>query len=53
MAASVAPLLSGPTDQLQRLMAALAPVLGFGEVPGRVDGAGLVRSLQLQPGAPT
>lgn len=48
--ACAAPMLSGPADQLQRLLAALAPVLGFDEVPGRCDGAGLLRSLQLQPG---
>lgn len=46
----VAPRLTGPADQLQRLMMALAPVLGFEEAPGRADGAGLVRSLQWQPG---
>jgi hypothetical protein len=41
----LAPQLSGPADQLARLMAAL--VLQLGCAP---DGAGLVRSLRLQPG---
>ena len=40
-----APQLSGPADQLARLMAALATQLGCAP-----DGAGLVRSLRLQPG---
>jgi hypothetical protein len=40
-----APQLSGPPDQLARLMAALATQLGCAP-----DGAGLVRSLRLQPG---
>ena len=40
-----APQLSGPADQLARLMAALTSQLGCAP-----DGAGLVRSLHLQPG---
>jgi hypothetical protein len=40
-----APQLSGPADQLARLMAALTTQLGCAP-----DGAGLVRSLRLQPG---
>jgi hypothetical protein len=40
-----APQLSGPADQLARLMAALSAQLGCAP-----DGAGLVRSLRLQPG---
>ena len=44
-AAGQAPQLSGPADQVARLMAALAAALG-----GAPDGAGLVRSLCLQPG---
>ena len=38
-----APLLSGPADQVQRLLAALAPLLG-------ASGDGLVRALHVQPG---
>jgi hypothetical protein len=45
-----APQLSGPADELQRLMAALAPVLGFEGEQGPRTGAGRVRSLQLRPG---
>ena len=44
-AAGQAPQLSGPADQVARLMAALAAALGCAP-----DGAGLVRSLCLQPG---
>ena len=40
-----APQLSGPADQLARLMAALVAQLGCAP-----DGAGMVRSLRLQPG---
>ena len=40
-----APQLSGPADQLARLMAALSAQLGCAP-----DGAGLVRSLRLRPG---
>lgn len=40
-----APQLSGPADQLARLMAALVAALGCAP-----DGAGMVRSLRLQPG---
>lgn len=45
------PRLSGPTEELQRLMAALAPRLGFAETPGA--GAGLVRALAVMPGEVT
>ena len=48
--ASDAPQLSGPADELQRLMAALAPVLGFGGESGPRAAAGLVRALKLLPG---
>lgn len=48
--ASHAPQLSGPADELQRLMAALAPVLGWGDESGPRAGAGLVRALNLLPG---
>lgn len=41
----LAPQFSGPADQVARLMAALAARLGCPP-----DGAGLVRSLRLQPG---
>lgn len=44
-AAGQAPQLSGPADQVARLMAALTTALR-----GAPDGAGLVRSLRLQPG---
>ena len=40
-----APQLSGPADELARLMAALVARLGCA-----ADGVGLVRSLRLQPG---
>jgi len=40
-----APALSGPTDQLARVLAALSQGLGCA-----ADGAGLVRSLSVQPG---
>jgi len=39
-----APEFSGPPEALQRLLAALAPVLGGAQ------GAGLVRALHVQPG---
>jgi hypothetical protein len=46
------PQLSGPPGELARLMAALAPQLGFD--PGTDPlGLGLVRSLQVQPGEVT
>jgi hypothetical protein len=48
--ASEAPQLSGPADELQRLMAALAPVLGFADESGTRAGASLVRALNLLPG---
>ncbi len=41
--AGEAPQLIGPADALQRLLAALAPVLGA------VESTGLVRSLRIQP----
>jgi len=40
------PRLSGPGDELQRLLAGLAPALGFGDG----QGAGIVRALQVLPG---
>jgi hypothetical protein len=48
--ASEAPQLSGPADEVQRLMAALAPVLGFDGESGPRAAAGLVRALKLLPG---
>jgi hypothetical protein len=39
-----APVLVGPADELQRLMTALAPVLGA------LESSGLVRALHVQPG---
>lgn len=48
--AGEAPRLSGPDDELRRLLAALAPVLGFGSASGPRTGAGLVRALLVQPG---
>ena len=48
--ASEAPQLSGPADEVQRLMAALAPALGFDGESGPRAGAGLVRALKLLPG---
>ena len=46
------PQLSGPTDELARLMAALAPRLGFATDVGHAA-AGLVKSLHVQPGEVT
>jgi hypothetical protein len=43
-----APQLSGPTDELRRLLTALAPPMGFAS--DDLKAAGLVRSLQVQPG---
>ena len=40
-----APVLRGPADELQRLLAALGRDLGY-----PADGAGLVRTLRVQPG---
>ena len=45
------PRLVGPTAELQRLMAALAPRLGFEMAPDA--GAGLVRALAVSPGEVT
>lgn len=45
-----APQLNGPPAELQRLMTALAPVLGFGAESGAQAGAGLVRALNVLPG---
>ncbi len=42
--ACAAPELSGPPDELNRLLLALAPVLGGAQ------GSGLVRALHVQPG---
>ncbi len=46
------PQLSGRSDELARLMAALAPRLGFAADAG-LSTAGLVRSLQVLPGEVT
>lgn len=48
--ASEAPRLSGPADELHRLMTALAPVLGFADESGPRAGAGLVQALKVLPG---
>lgn len=48
--ASEAPQFSGPDDEVQRLMAALAPVLGFADESGPRAGAGLVQALNVLPG---
>ena len=50
--AAAPPRLVGPTAELQRLMAALAPCLGFEMAPGAA-GAGLVRALAVLPGEVT
>lgn len=48
--ACAAPRLSGPSAEVQRLMAALAPILSVPD-PGRVSGrASLVRSLTVRDG---
>jgi hypothetical protein len=44
------PDLAGPPEQLQRLLPALAPVLGF---DARTGAGGLLRTLQVQPGEVT
>ena len=49
--AAAPPRLVGPTAELQRLMAALAPCLGFEMTPDA--GAGLVRALAVLPGEVT
>lgn len=49
--AATPPRLVGPPDALNRLMAALAPRLGFEMVPGA--GAGPVRALAVLPGEVT
>ena len=48
---AIPPRLVGPTDELQRLLAALAPCLGFAMPPG--GGTGLVRALAVMPGEVT
>jgi hypothetical protein len=48
--ASEAPQINGPADEVQRLMAALAPVLGFADESGPRAGAGLMRALSVLPG---
>ncbi len=47
------PRLIGPADELQRLLAALAPRLGFDLLPGTMAGAGWVRGLAVLPGEVT
>lgn len=48
--ACAAPELSGPADELQRLMTALAPLLGRGEGAALPMDSRLVRALHVQPG---
>ncbi len=52
-APALQPRLIGPHDELQRLLAALAPRLGFDLQPGTAAGAGLVRGLAVLPGEVT
>lgn len=48
--ACAVPELSGPADEIQRLMTALAPLLGRGEDAALPADTRLVRALHVQPG---